>query len=131
MHSDRSNRAILYAVAAVGITACVVFIALWARSHWWRDSIQWCYSEAGQFTLESARGTFALGHRDPRFSYDSKGWSWNSFKYKAESSGKASLAGFGWSSHGLSDSNELHIRYWVVVAFALLLSAISLDELAL
>ena len=119
-------RAIITLVSLIGVVACIIAVAFWTRSYWRKDSISWKYSAAGRLTFESRSGTFAIGHSDPRASYVPETVSWNSYSvedYK-DFPITASRAGFGWYTHAWTETQELHVRYWVLLAFAAFVAAI-------
>jgi hypothetical protein len=47
-------------VTALGLTACVLFVALWVRSYWWVDTVEWHISNTSIGVLQSLSGRIWL-----------------------------------------------------------------------
>jgi hypothetical protein len=120
------RRSVVYFVSTIGVLSFALSIAIWVRSYWRQDSIFLTYSTTGQVTIDSECGIFSIGHCDPRFrdAPDTFHWFSTSIEDGRSPLLSASQAGFGWYSHGLSDTKELRVRYWVVVLLAVLISAV-------
>ena len=65
MERTCTSRFLRIAVTALGLTACVLFVALWMRSYWRLDILEKRTNfEAVQ--ISSVIGRIAIGHLDPR-----------------------------------------------------------------
>ena len=52
------------AVTALSLTACVLLIALWVRSYWYWESLNWYFSTTKYINVSSDAGQLSLGVGD-------------------------------------------------------------------
>jgi hypothetical protein len=105
------------AVTALSMTACVLLVALWVRSYWWRDSI----AISSERTVVSRTGFIGIA-RSPEFARQHRRWSLASLPLGRRDKGPAPWMVL-YKSYPLNKS-ELAVPIWMVLG-ALIVFTIS------
>ena len=93
-------------VTALGLTACVLLIALWVRSYWWVD-----VADLRRVEIESAAGAIQFAYWG---SYMPETWNLESFRIEGPIPIEKllSLPTWGWHDSVVSDSAVVTFPHW-------------------
>jgi hypothetical protein len=97
------------AVTALCLTACVLLIALWVRSYWWRDSI----AVSSERTVCSIRGFIGIV-RNADFARKHSRWQLASMRLGPRDQGPAPWV-FYYKSYAYAKRSELIVPIWMVI----------------
>jgi hypothetical protein len=105
--------------AGCGIT-CVLLIALWVRSYWRQDNID--YQSYHLIELVSFRGGVALGEFEIAPGYNSPGWSHDNYPPSAQKDYWPKLLGFCYAE--TPSYSQILIPYWFITLLSIVVGTV-------